>query len=151
MSILRIRKSGYTTPPAGPKRIDESEGIALEGQDVMPEPPIEMAAEGDVIVADTDPLCFLIESIRREKLRLVDQLEQCSRTGARLATLWAAVDLLHASVNRTKVCDAIADIVLNVIGGEQFALFEVHPRGACLNLVTSVGIDPTPFAEVGFG
>lgn len=129
MSVMRFRKSGYTRPPSS----------------------LQIVAGGETIAGDADPLCLLIESMRCEKLRLADQLDQCSRTVGRLATLYAVIEQLHATINRSKICDAIADIVLNVIGGEQFALFEVHPRGACLTLIASAGIDPGPLSEVGFG
>jgi GAF domain-containing protein len=106
---------------------------------------------GDGPIDESDPLCYLLEALRREKLRLLDQLEQTSRTSARLATLWAAVERLHASTQRSKICEAVEDIVLNVVGGEQCAIFEVDRSGAHLNLIGSVGVDPQTFREVGFG
>jgi GAF domain len=144
MSIMRIRKShgGGTPPPAGPRRIEAAEDIRQS-----------LASElfDDEASEKTDPLHFLLESMRLEKIRLVHQLDQSSRTSSRLATLYVAIERLHDSLQRAKVCEAIEDIVINVIGGEQCALFEVDSNSACLNLISSVGVDPEPLREVGFG
>lgn len=100
---------------------------------------------------DKDAVRWLMDHFRREKSRLQEDLEQASRASARLTTLYAAVDQLHGSLDRAAVIEAIHDIVINVVGAEQLAVFELDSSGACLNLVSSVGVDTTPLKEVGFG
>lgn len=152
MNIMRIKKISSTVPPAmRPRRIDEAEELRrLLDQELARDAEGSFESQQPADKVD-DPLYCLLESLRCEKLRLIEQLEQSSRTSSRLATLWAAVERLHGSLLRSKICEVIEDIVLNVVGGEQCAIFEVAPSGACLNLISSVGVDTEELREVGFG
>ena len=64
----------------------------------------------------------------------------------------AVLDALHATAGRLQVLDAIADVLTNIVGAEELAIFEVDRGGAHLNLLAGVGIeDLRPLEEIGFG
>lgn len=67
---------------------------------------------------------------------------EAEQTSACLASLYVASDRIHGSVEREDVIGAIREIVINLIGSEDFALFERDDEGDGLTLTASVGIDP---------
>lgn len=74
--------------------------------------------------SDKDVLRLLVDFLRRDKVRLLEQASLASRNSARLAMLYAAVDELYSSPDRVTVLEAIEDIVVNVIGAAQYTLVE---------------------------
>ena len=58
-----------------------------------------------------------------------------------LANLYVAGYRLHGTLNRQEVLEAIQEIIINLIGCEEFAVFEAAAEGAGLGLVTSFGLD----------
>ena len=74
--------------------------------------------------SDKEALRLLVDFLRRDKVRLLEQASVASRNSARLAMLYTAVDALYRSPDRTCVLETIEDIVVNVIGAAQYSLVE---------------------------
>lgn len=61
---------------------------------------------------------------------------------ANMASLYIAVNSLHAALDRTAVLASVQDIVTTLIGSEEMAIFEVDRDHRRLNLLASQGIEP---------
>jgi nitrate/nitrite-specific signal transduction histidine kinase len=68
-----------------------------------------------------------------------------------LANLYVASYQLHSTLDRGEVLAAIKEIVINLIGSEELAIYERSPDGASLRLVGSFGLDPVAYATVPLG
>ena len=88
-----------------------------------------------------------------ERLRtLVDRLKTESEAQvSNLASLYVAVTSVHGAPDRPAVLSSVQEIVTNLIGSEEMAIFETDPRHSRLTLLASTGIEPGPFQEICFG
>lgn len=88
-----------------------------------------------------------------ERLRtLVDRLKTESEAQvSALASLYVAVTSVHGAPDRPAVLSSVQEIVTNLIGSEEMAIFETDPRHTRLTLLASTGIEPGPFQEIYFG
>src|SRR5437870_13401450 len=81
-----------------------------------------------------------------EELRLrVQQLslrEQIERNHFLLMRLNAASARLIQSIEAGDVFDAIAEIIANLIGSEEIAVFDFHPSRQDFSLAWSLGVEP---------
>lgn len=68
-----------------------------------------------------------------------------------LANLYVASYQLHGTLDHGEVVAAIKEIVINLIGCEEFGLYEVDEEGRALRLVGFFGIDPEMYATVPLG
>jgi hypothetical protein len=59
-----------------------------------------------------------------------------------------AAHRLHESLDRKDVLAAIQEIVINLIGSEELAVFELADDGKALRLVDSFGIEPAQYTEM---
>lgn len=98
--------------------------------------------------ADIEAALAKVEAERRE---LSAQFVDGERNHAGIASLYVATDRLHASLDRGEVLAAIQEIITNLIGCEELAVFEVDASGSALALATSMGIDAERFASVPLG
>lgn len=64
----------------------------------------------------------LLEAADQESKRFEEQFSDVERQNSNLATLYAAAHALHASLDREAVLGAIQEVVINLIGSEQFAI-----------------------------
>jgi hypothetical protein len=68
-----------------------------------------------------------------------------------LANLYVASYRLHGTVKRPEVLTIIQEIVANLIGSEEMAIYELNPGDVALSLVGSFGIEPEPHLTVRVG
>ncbi len=102
---------------------------------------VELAAE----VAENGRLRAHLQAI---EARSEECLEMVHRN-ANLISLYVASHRLHASLERHEVLEAIQEVIGNLVGSEEVAVFERH--GSLLHLVFSRGIDPAPYVTVAVG
>jgi GAF domain-containing protein len=88
-----------------------------------------------------------------ERLRtLVDGLKAESEAQvANLASLFVAVTSVHGALDRPSVLSSVQEIVTNLIGSEEMAIFETDAEHGRLTLLASGGIEPGPYQEIYFG
>ena len=88
-----------------------------------------------------------------ERLRmLVDGLKAESEAQvANLASLYVAVTSVHGALDRPSVLSSVQEIVTNLIGSEEMAIFETDPVHGRLTLLASTGIEPGAYQEVAIG
>jgi GAF domain-containing protein len=88
-----------------------------------------------------------------ERLRsLVDGLKAESEAQvSNLASLYVAVTSVHGALDRPSVLSSVQEIVTNLIGSEELAIFETDVSNARLVLLASTGIEPGPYQEINVG
>jgi hypothetical protein len=87
-----------------------------------------------------------LEEIEAENQRVCDEYVAIQEKSTELAQLYVALERIHGGVSRAETLAALQEIVINVIGSEELAMFE--RRGDRLALVQSFGVDPEPWREL---
>ena len=92
-----------------------------------------------------------ISETATENRRFADGYMAVEKRHSDLMNLYVASYRLHGTIDRAEVIGAIQEIVANLVGCEENAIFEVSPAGDVMRLVASVGIDADAFAAVPVG
>jgi hypothetical protein len=92
-----------------------------------------------------------LASIEAEHHRFSNDFETLEQQNSDLSNLYVASYRLHATLDRKEVLTIIQEIVINLIGCEELAVFEVTPDGHALSLAASFGVDPARFQLVALG
>ena len=82
-----------------------------------------------------------VVQLRRD---VADLMERCSALETEvgvLSNLYVASQRLHETLDRASVLGAIEEILINLVGSEELAIFELDARGAMLSLSWSFGIE----------
>lgn len=87
-----------------------------------------------------------LDAIARENEALMQRQAEIDEQQNSMANLYVASFSLHASVDREAVLAGIQEIVANLIGCEEMALFQRSDTG--LAVTTFVGLDPAPLQAV---
>jgi len=108
------------------------------------------AAESELgrIESERRKLAERIDQIEVESQDLLGQFEEIERQNSDLASLYVASYRLHETIKRSEVIAVIEEIVVNMIGSEELAIFELDEESGKLKLVDSLGIDPNDLARV---
>ena len=72
--------------------------------------------------AEQESVLAMLEKIDHEYKRFEEQFYDVERQNSNLATLYAAGHALHGSLDRAAVLSGIQEIVINLIGSEEFAI-----------------------------
>jgi predicted nuclease with TOPRIM domain len=97
-----------------------------------------------------------IERDRREHVQLQQRLVEIEgenqsfsqrfleveQNNSNLANLYVVSYRLHGTLDRSEVLSVIEEIIINLIGSEELAIFEVDQAGSSLDLVASFGMNP---------
>lgn len=117
------------------------------------------------LLEENQRLTRLVEAMEREESILKERIEKVeneSRTfsaryveveqqNTNLANLYVATYQLHGTLNREAVLAAIKEIVINLVGSEELAIWELDDATGSLQLVDSFGIDAVLWDRVGLG
>jgi hypothetical protein len=90
--------------------------------------------------AQQEHLTVKLQEIRGESEHLFAEYVKLETVNANLANIYVASYHLNITLRRESVNAAIAEIVVNLIGSEEFAVFERDERGGYRRIV-SVGVD----------
>jgi hypothetical protein len=88
------------------------------------------------------------DDMESEQRRFFEGYAEIEQQNNNLASLYVATYGLHGSMDRGQVLLAIEEIVTNLIGSEEMAVFELDADGGELELVGSKGVEPEDFARV---
>jgi GAF domain-containing protein len=91
--------------------------------------------------AENERLRTLVEGLKAESEAQVSNL----------ASLYVAVTSVHTALDRPTVLSSVQEIVTNLIGSEEMAIFEADAAHGRLTLLASMGIEPGPYQEVCIG
>jgi hypothetical protein len=98
---------------------------------------------------DRDDLRQQLADIEHQNRRFSREYVEVEKRNDNLMDLYVASYRLHATVDRREVLGTIQEIVANLVGCEEQAVFEVED--GVLRLVASVGIDPAAYGEIPLG
>jgi nitrate/nitrite-specific signal transduction histidine kinase len=87
-----------------------------------------------------EQLAVKLQEIRGESERRFAEYAKLEMMNANLANLYVASYQLHSTLRRESVNAAIAEIIVNLIGSEEFAVYECDEDGRFRRIV-SVGVD----------
>jgi GAF domain-containing protein len=93
------------------------------------------------LLAENDRLRTLVESLKTESEAQV----------ANLASLYVAVTSVHGALDRPSVLTSVQEIVTNLIGSEEMAIFETDVEHGRLMLLASTGIEPGSYQDIYVG
>ena len=104
----------------------------------------------DKVASDTrEYVQSLLEEIQRLNQTLTDfssRYIDVEQQNTNLANLYVATYQLHGTLDRDRVLAAIKEVIINLIGSEELAIWEV--TGEALTLLDSFGIDPEEWERV---
>jgi cell division protein FtsB len=111
------------------------------------------AREIESMVRANDALRAQIEGIKAETEGYSSRYAEVEQQNSNLANLYVASYRLHGTLDRGEVIAAIQEIIANLVGSEEAALFEIDPDKQTLELVASFGLDreQCPPIPVGSG
>lgn len=116
---------------------------------VSTKPTEDLRAELSRATAERDELRERLVRAEEEMGRISDDYVLVQEQSSELAQLYVALERLHGGLTRDETLQAIQEIIINVVGSEEFALFErVEDR---LALVHHFGVDPVPLRELKLG
>lgn len=99
--------------------------------------------------AQRDELNDRLVRLEEEMGRLSDDYVLVQEQSSELAQLYVALERLHGGLSRAEALQALQEIIINLVGSEEFAIFErVDDR---LSLLHHFGVDPVPLRELALG
>lgn len=96
--------------------------------------------ERDQALTEPKQLRTRLEEIEQENYAYAEEYLQIEQQSCNLSNLYVASYQLHSSVDRPTVLQTIQEIVINLIGSEEIAIFESDGLGH-FRLISSIGID----------
>jgi hypothetical protein len=78
--------------------------------------------------SEQESVLEMLSTIDRDYKRFEEQFHDVERQNANLATLYAASHALHTSFGREAVLTAVQEIVINLMGSEEFAIVSADER-----------------------
>lgn len=90
-----------------------------------------------------------LAEIEAENRRLCDDFVTVQEHSTDLAQRYVALERIHGGLSREETLAAVQELVVNVIGSEELAIFE--RRGGALELAQSFGVDPEPLRRIAVG
>jgi len=121
------------------------------------------------LLAENEKLCNLVYTLEREldrhrkdRLHLEERLAamegerraclerylSVEEQNANVSSLYVAMLRLHASIDHADVLAAIHEIVINLVGSEELAVFEMNSDASALVLSSSLGVDTLSLARI---
>jgi hypothetical protein len=92
-----------------------------------------------------------LERVRKETERDSARYAEIEQQNSNLANLYVASYRLHGTLDRKEVLAAIQEIIANLIGSEDAAIFEVDRERKALGFVAGFGVAPERCPEVALG
>ena len=115
----------------------------------MLEGDVYRAEEGQrAATAELERLRSRFDEVAGQNERFAEQYQYIEEQSSNLANLYVSSYQLHTSVDRPTVLNTIQEIVINLIGSEQLAIYE--RKGGAFQLAASFGLDEERvMADVG--
>lgn len=99
----------------------------------------EARAEIERRRAEVEGLQLRLAEMEREHRQLSDEYVAVEEQNSELASLFVALERLYASADRGDALAAVHEIVVNMVGSEELAVYQLEPSGA-LQLTHGFGL-----------
>jgi hypothetical protein len=139
----RSRPAGGASPSPTPAPSADPEVARLSSELALSREAVAHAND------ERERLRVRLSEIEAEYQRMCDEYVALQEQSTQVAQLFAALERIHGGSSRTDTIAALQEIVINVIGSEELAIFE--RRGDALTLVHSFGVDPGALRGVRLG
>ncbi len=107
--------------------------------------------EGERRAQEQSHLREELVAIEQRSRRLAQQFETIEHQNSNLANLYVATYQLHGSHHHAEVLAAIQEIIVNLVGREHAAVFEVTDGGRRLVASSLNGVDPGRYGSIELG
>lgn len=123
-------------------------------------PAAERSAAAELVVARAeleegrrahDGIRERLAEIQRDNERLCDEYASIQQQNSELVTLFAAMERLYGAAGRADALEAIQEIVVNLVGSEELAVFELTEDGRRLTATHAFGLAPATLRDVSIG
>jgi nitrate/nitrite-specific signal transduction histidine kinase len=131
--------------------LESDKGRLLSEKMSLQEKVLALREELDRIYHEQGDLRRQLAEIEASRQKYSHQYLEVEQQNNNLANLYVASYQLHSTLDREEVVSAIKEIVINLIGSEELALYEMDADGTALRLVGWFGIDPVSYATVPVG
>jgi len=155
ISTLQTHKERHgqptlTPPPAPPVPAAglEAGAVALDRKRLE----AELALAREQLSRATAERVLLRErltELEAEHRRVCDEFVEAEDQADQLVQLFATLQQLHGAADREALLQVLQEVVINVIGSEELAIFEV--QGGELRLARAFGVDPGPLQRIALG
>jgi nitrate/nitrite-specific signal transduction histidine kinase len=117
----------------------------------QPQPQPQPAQAQAAPEASQESIEARLRTVERENQRLSSEHRALQEQSTRLLHLYVAAHHLHSTLDRKEVLEALHEIIANMVGCEQLAIFELEEGEDELHLISSAGIDAELYASVALG
>ena len=104
-------------------------------------------SELDTQANDRSQLQEKVAEIETENRRFTEQYAEIEKQNADLANLYVASYRLHSTLDRQEVISVIEEIIINLIGSEELAIFEWRPESAW-SIVGAFGVEAEHLEQI---
>jgi hypothetical protein len=113
----------------------ESERLLLENKLVA------IQSELDLQIRARNALIEQMREVEGQRLHYAQDYAIIEEQNNNLANLYVATYGLHGTLDRSEVLRVIKEIIANLVGCEEVAIYELDSRGKSLELLASVGLE----------
>jgi nitrate/nitrite-specific signal transduction histidine kinase len=90
----------------------------------------------------------LLSEIQDESRKASERYVEVEQQNTNLANLYVASYQLHGTLDRERILESMKEIIINLIGSEELAIWEVDQEREELRLAASFGIDEEPWRSI---
>jgi GAF domain-containing protein len=148
--LARYSNAGGTPPPLA----------GVPGDEPPPPEAADRPASAELALAraeleqgrrEHDGIRERLAEIQRDNERLCDEYASIQEQNSDLVTLFAALERLYGATGRGDALAAIQEIVVNLVGSEELAIFELSKDGRLLFPAHAFGLAPAALRVVTVG
>jgi hypothetical protein len=92
-----------------------------------------------------------LEEVETQNRRYMAEFTQVEQQNNNLTNLYVASYRLHGTLDRNDVVGTIQEIIANLVGSEEHAIYELKPGTNALSLVACIGIDSERYRQIPVG
>ncbi len=100
---------------------------------------------------DQAHLQLQLADVEAQNKRFSEEYVRVEQQNANLANLYVVSYRLHGTLDRKEVLEIMQETIINLIGSEEFAIFERTPEGSALALASSFGVEEGRFGAIPLG
>ncbi len=138
-----LADSASMPPRTDPETVSRLERRVLEAELAQTRERLARAA------AELGELQRRVAEVEAEHRRITDQVVEAEEQASELAQLHASLRQIHEADGYEPLLQALQEVVINVIGSEELAIFDL--QGDQLRLVRSFGIDAGELQRIPLG
>lgn len=131
---------------SGPETHPSPEGFQAGGKQEQPAGP-SLDHTWHELEAERSRLAREVAEVQAEQQHFLERYVALEEQNSTLTTLYVACQRLHSTLNQSEVLLTVREIIANLVGCEEFALFAVMPDG-WLRRVDALGLAPEAFESL---